>query len=204
MPTFLIPETKKELLAAAKEIESHSSAEIVIAVRGHSRSYLHIDLGLAMAAAVVTLAVLLFGSWPVQTLFLLLDPLLIGLLVFVASTSLSWPKYHLSRQHSLHHAVKQAAALTFLQRGIHNTRGRTGVLIYISILERWCEVVADSGIALSVPEEEWQDHCTALGNAVATSPAHFIQSLAALGIVLKDHLPIEDDDSNELHDEVLS
>jgi len=40
----------------------------------------------------------------------------------------------------------RAARATFVERGVHNTRDRTGILVYISQLERAVTLVFDSGL----------------------------------------------------------
>ena len=45
----------------------------------------------------------------------------------------------------------------FLARNVHITTARTGVLIFVSLAERYAEVVADSGINAKVPQETWND-----------------------------------------------
>ncbi len=47
-------------------------------------------------------------------------------------------------------AVKQ-----FLAHNIHLTENRTGILIFVSLAERYAEVVADAGINAHVAQEEW-------------------------------------------------
>lgn len=38
----------------------------------------------------------------------------------------------------------------------HATEGRTGVLIFVSLVERYCEIVADLAIASKVDNAHWQ------------------------------------------------
>ena len=44
----------------------------------------------------------------------------------------------------------------FLVQNLHTTKGRTGVLIYVSFAERYAEVIADDGIYKKVPPETWE------------------------------------------------
>jgi putative membrane protein len=55
-----------------------------------------------------------------------------------------------SRAHD--NAVKQ-----FLARNVHITTERTGVLIFVSIAERYAEIIADSGIDRHVEQRLWDD-----------------------------------------------
>jgi putative membrane protein len=55
------------------------------------------------------------------------------------------------RKYAHHNAASQ-----FLARNLHTTHARTGVLIFVSLLERYCEIVADTSIAEKVDHETWQ------------------------------------------------
>src|SRR5690606_12005447 len=43
----------------------------------------------------------------------------------------------------------------FLGRNVHLTTERTGVLIFVSMAERYAEIVADAGINAKVPQNLW-------------------------------------------------
>src|SRR5262249_38572714 len=43
----------------------------------------------------------------------------------------------------------------FLSRNVHLTAERTGVLIFVSLAERYAEVVADAGINAKVSQDAW-------------------------------------------------
>ena len=49
--------------------------------------------------------------------------------------------------------VKERAVRYFMESGVSNTRDRTGILIFISILERRVELLADRGIAEKIPRK---------------------------------------------------
>ena len=52
-------------------------------------------------------------------------------------------------------AVRTGAAAMFYEAGIANTNAEMGVLIYLSILERRLELIADRGILKGVNALEW-------------------------------------------------
>ena len=45
----------------------------------------------------------------------------------------------------------------FLSHNVHLTSERTGVLIFVSLAERYAEIVADAGINAKVPQEVWDE-----------------------------------------------
>ena len=53
------------------------------------------------------------------------------------------------------HKVTLRAEQAFYKHGLHNTKGRTGILILVSLLERRVHVLADKGINDRVPAGTW-------------------------------------------------
>lgn len=54
------------------------------------------------------------------------------------------------------HKVKLRAERAFYQHGLNNTKGRTGILILVSLLERRVQVLADKAINDRVPPGTWE------------------------------------------------
>ena len=69
------------------------------------------------------------------------------------------------------------AVRQFLAHGIHATSDRSGILVFVSLAERYAEVVADEGINLKVGQEEWDD-------MVATLTSHAAKGELAEGYLL--------------------
>ncbi len=64
-------------------------------------------------------------------------------------------------------AVKRARAAReaieqFFSRGVAATKGRTGVLIFVSCAERYARIVADDAIAAKIANDEWRNALDAL------------------------------------------
>ena len=60
-------------------------------------------------------------------------------------------------------AVAHRAAMEqFAIRGIARKKDRTGILIFVSLAERYARIIADEGIAARVPQSEWQGAVDAL------------------------------------------
>jgi putative membrane protein len=51
--------------------------------------------------------------------------------------------------------VRQFAQSTFLRRAVFGTRGRTGLLVLVSLFERRVEIVADTGFDGRVADADW-------------------------------------------------
>lgn len=97
------------------------------------------------------------------------------------------------------------AARQFLSRNIHTTEARTGVLVFVSLAERYAEIVADAGINAKVPQEEWN---RIVADLMAEASAGrltegFEGAVAAAGALLAGHFPYRPHDRNELDDQLV-
>jgi putative membrane protein len=94
-----------------------------------------------------------------------------------------------------------AARSHFVEQGISVTRDRSGILVYVSLLERTACVVADVGIDQSKLGEAWIKKLAELEGAVRREdPAAFAATLKELGPILEGPYPVREDDVNELPD----
>jgi putative membrane protein len=85
------------------------------------------------------------------------------------------------------------------------TRGRTGVLLYLSLAERRAEIVADKAIADQVGPEVWGEAMAALVEEVKGGRAGAGMAVAVekIGAVLAPILPPTQDNPNELPDRLI-
>ena len=199
---FLTDDAKRALTGAVQAVETASSAELVIAVRPRSGPYLHADLLAGIAAAVMALAVLLFSPWPFALGWFVFDPLLAGILVGFLSSRSPELRRRLTSARGRRERVSTAARAVFVERRVHGTAGRTGMLLYVSLLEREIEVVSDIGVEAA--SEGFRGAVEAIrevvrqgGDGVETAAA-----VAALGPVLAPVLGRNAEDVDELPNEV--
>jgi len=201
---FPAAEDKAALLQAVKDVESASSAEVVITVRPQSGSYLHADLVLGVAFALATLWFLLFSPWEFRPEEILVGPLAVGALAGLLAARVPALRRLLTRKAARRERVLTAARASFVAKRVSHTSGRTGLLVYVSLLERAVEVVADRGVLERVPEEAWKAATGAVDSCLARGldGGALADSIRALATVLAPVLPHTDDDVNELPDEI--
>jgi len=79
----------------------------------------------------------------------------------------------------------------FAAHGLHQTMERTGVLIFVSLAERYVEVVADAGISEKVSEKVWDTAVIAMLEAIKRDELGngFIEAIGICGKVLAEHFP---------------
>jgi putative membrane protein len=201
---FLTPESKTALSEAVRAIESCSSAELVIAVRPRTGSYLHADLLFGVLAGIAALAFLLFSPRVFPPVWILIDPIVIGALAGLAASwssrlRRSFTPFALRRQR-----VETAARSTFVERRVHGTAGRTGILLYVSVLEWEAALVVDVGVEALAAMDGWKAAVGEIETAVRDKEdgVAVAARLKGLATLLSSALVRGADDVNELPDEV--
>jgi putative membrane protein len=93
----------------------------------------------------------------------------------------------------------------FLSRNVHVTSARTGVLIFVSLAERYAEIVADSGINSRVDQAVWDDVVARLvaGAREDRLADGFVSAVATVGKLLGRHFPVTSANPNELDDHLV-
>ncbi len=100
--------------------------------------------------------------------------------------------------------VLDRAAYIFEKLKMHKTELRNGVLFYMAIEDKKFAILGDVGINQKVPDNFWEE----IKNDVfeAFKEKRYAEGLAngiiKAGEQLKEHLPYQDDDVNELSDEI--
>jgi uncharacterized membrane protein len=101
--------------------------------------------------------------------------------------------------------ARQRAADLFGRLGVWDTEENSGVLIYVQLVDRCVEILADRGIAAKVPQTEWDAICRAM-EAAFTAGNYRVGALAAIeraGKLLAGHFPTGERNPNELPDRPL-
>lgn len=200
---FFEPDARSRTAAAVRELEKLTSAEVVVALRKSSGSYRAADFLFGGLLALATLAAIVFVPAAIDPVTAPLDALLSFLIGASLCRRMPGLRRRLTRGPVRRTNVATAARAAFVELGVSRTRGRWGVLVYLSMLEREVEVVADIGIDPSALGEEWQRAVEALRAAARRADLEgFLAALGELGPLLGRLHPYSADDVNELPDEV--
>lgn len=199
--TFFSEDGRSKIVGAVKDVESKSSAEIVVTVRARSDEYREVDLVAGAVIALLTLVVLIYhpaeldeNLMPIETLAaFVIGSLLVGKVSAVKRTLTS-------RRRKVERTLTAARA-SFVEMGVSRTRDRSGILLFVSELERIVTVVPDVGIETDKLGSKWEEGVKRLEEAVvALDATQFATALESLGPVLADKYPRREDDVNELPD----
>ena len=205
MSKFFSGDGKAALTRAVADFEAATAAELVVAVRPRSGDYPRARILVGVTCALVTTAFLLYSEPEFDLHWFLLWPALIGLAfgLLASAPRLQWL---LTRADAREARVLQAARALFVEKAIADTRGRTGVLLYVSLAERVAVVVADLGVRQTIPSAAWGRAVAGITGAVArgATARELVAPIAALAALAAEHLPRAADDVDELPNEVCS
>ncbi len=100
--------------------------------------------------------------------------------------------------------VRDLAEKEFVRLNMHNTRDKTGILLYLLLSNRQFYILADEGINAKVQENTWEkirddiQHKFRSGNFTDG----LVNGIDRVGNILSQHFPIKPDDTNELSNKV--
>lgn len=200
---------RERVVAAIAAAELRTSAEIVVTAARESDDYIHVPLHIAAGAAFVAGLVLAFiewrGTWSEIGLWELLTAELVVFTAVALALSLESVRYLITPRRLMTKYAHRNAASQFLALNAHTTRGRNGLLIFVSQVERYCEIVGDTAVAAKVPQSEWQ----AVIDAMLPQMRHgkvadaLVMATDRCGDILSRHFPPDQDNSDELPDRFI-
>lgn len=102
-------------------------------------------------------------------------------------------------------AVRRRTLQAFYEKGLHRTAQNTGVLFFISLLERRVWVLADRGIYEKITQDDLNGFARIVSEGIKHGRAAdaLIGAIGDAGRLLQRHFPIQPGDINELPDAVI-
>jgi putative membrane protein len=202
-------EEHARIAAAVRAAEERTAGEIYCVVARASDSYLF-PAAFFVTTAIVALSLVVtwalhhwwFDVRPVTLVLAQILAIACALLVlwFFPAIRIRLVPKRLQYRRAHDNAVKQ-----FLARNVHITTARTGVLLFVSLAERYAEVVADAGINQRVEQAAWNGVVATLVDHARRGklPDGFVAAVETVGSLLERHFPIGGGDLNELDDHVV-
>jgi len=189
------------LTDCVKTIETTTDAEVVLIVRARSGSYRQADYLFASSLAFATLLFLIFAPINFHQYWVPVDVMLVFAIAAFVSSRSNIIRRLFTTEKFRRGMVRTGAAAMFYEAGIANTQAEMGVLIYVSILERQLELIADRGVLKGVNALEWNQALSDLRAAGRLPQPQTLQTaLEKLGGLLAKHLPATGENPNELPD----
>jgi uncharacterized membrane protein len=93
----------------------------------------------------------------------------------------------------------------FASQRVWDTEENSGILIYVQLVDRRVEILADRGIAARVAQTEWDAICRAMEASFRRGEWRqgALQAVARAGELLAQHFPAGTVNPNELPDQPL-
>lgn len=208
---FFPDAAKERLEAAIRDAESKTSGEIVPYIVARSDAYAEAYWRAGALAALLVL--FLFSMLDVtSSTWIKYTITQVGLFTvagFIAGAAIVYliPSLALVfvHHHTVERRVNERAKLAFLGEKIINTRDRTGILIFLSLLEHRVIVLGDEGITAKVKQEAWDGIVKTIVDGIRSGqPASgLLNAITACGSLLASgNIAKRADDTNELSDTI--
>jgi putative membrane protein len=209
--------------AAVHAAEQNTSGEIVTIVADHSDRYLDVALWWSVLAAILGLTAMAifpdFYMGVVNSLFDKWNPEWAPREYFELALAVVVLKFGITRLilQSIplrlfltpgivkSRRVRRRAVRYFKVGAERRTAGKTGILIYLSLIERRAEIVADESIHGVVAQELWGHAMTDMLIQVKNGKVAdgMIAAVTDVGAILAENFPRADGDQNELPDRLI-
>lgn len=203
---FFSNDEKERIKNTAKEVETRSIGEIVVMVVDRSDDYFDGEvIGGVVAGSLFSLIITALFFNASLWFFIPLAFLLFFPFRFV------FRKYHRLRTVFLgarrrEHAVRHRAIRAFHEKGLTRTKEHTGVLFFISLLERKVWVLADKGIHEKIGQETLNKFAAQVSKGISEGRAcdALCEAIKEAGELLATHFPIKPGDIDELPNGVIT
>lgn len=203
MMSLFTSNEEKRISDAITAAEKATSGEIVAVVAPQSDSYFYVPFLVASLVALLVPWPFIYLTWhTVQWIYLiqlLVFGAIVALLIDIRRRLWLVPD-SIKREHAHRRAVEQ-----FMAQNLQTTPGRTGVLIFVSLAERYAEIVAERGINKAVAAGTWQGIVDRLTADLAAGKAAdgFVTAIESCGKHLAAHYPPGSGDKNELPNHLI-
>ncbi|MGL4982209.1 MAG: TPM domain-containing protein, partial [Treponemataceae bacterium] len=163
------------------EHEKNTTGEIAVALISESDNYVLYELLFAFFIGIISFVVMVpnteriaifldstlwsFSVWHITAFFGLTS--LAVILVFFYLANIPCIDRLIIPPLVMKKAVYTRALRHFIESGVYQTREDSGILIFISYLEKEVRIVADSGLVKKVSQEKWNEFASTLAQNIA-------------------------------------
>jgi len=198
-------EDKARITAAIHAAEKKTSGEFVAVVARASDHYVFVPLLWSAILALLFPGACLLAGLSIRWVQLYQIQLLI--FIGLAILLLSVPALHLKLipRHVKHAHASRLARAQFYVQGVQLTAHHSGVLFFVSLAERYVEIVADKGIHEKLGEDHWKGIIDKFVAQVSRGLVvdGFVDAIGACGAAMAEHYPPDPATANELSDGLI-
>jgi len=200
-PSRLIDEAGRQRIeAAVLEAEAETSGEIVVVVERVSGEHAAAPWRLSVLLAAAVLLAVGFAM-PHATALELFVGQVLAVSIAHGLCRIDAIRRAFILEAELERSAGFAALRAFTEQGIRRTKDRTGILIYVTLLEHRVVVLGDEAIDRALgPDESWEEVVSLVLDGIRSGQATdgIVKAVKRCGEMLSHPLPASDDDSNEI------
>jgi putative membrane protein len=201
----LTTENKKLITEAVKKAESQTSGEILPVILQKSDFYPAAHFRLSIVVGML-FAITFYYNYDFTDPITLLWAQLPGMILGYCLAFIPFFKRVFTTKPEMNEEVHQRAIEVYFENHVSMTRDRTGIMIFVSLLEKKVEVLADCGINSKVDKEYWNELVASLITDISTGKKveGMISAIESCGNSLTKDFPRKSDDTNEVADHLIT
>ena len=203
---FFTEEERAKIKEATRSVESRTIGEVAVMVVDSSDQYHETEVlgGIFLGSLLALIVTVTFFYSSIWTYILLS-------FVFFFPSKYLFQKVPVLKTAFIgirrkEHTVMQRALRAFYEKGLYKTKKNTGVLFFLSLLERKVWVLADKGIHEKIDQNTLNNFASIVSRGIRDGRAGdaLCEAITMSGELLAQHFPITSGDTNELPDEVMN
>lgn len=200
---YLNNKEKQDISKEIEALEKKSSVELVAVITKQSGSYKFETISISLfLTVIVSLISLIFDISSIKLFqieilsfffFFFLLSKFNKLLLSVIPKSYKYDK------------ASENAAQQFLSLGLNSTKTKQAIMFYVSLDEKYVEILTHSAIKEKIDDSYWQDIVNEFTKDVKNKEFSkgYIKAIKSCNDILIKEFPIKKDDINELSNEVI-
>lgn len=203
---FFTKEERERIKEVTREIESRTVGEVAVMVVESSDRYPEAEVigGILLGSLLSFIGTLSFfyGSlWayiPLSFFFFFPSWFLFRRVLPIKAAFISVKRKN--------HVVRERAIMAFYLKGLHRTKKNTGVLFFLSLIEKKVWVIADRGIHEKIGQETLNKFAKIVSEGIRDGRAceALCEAIKEAGELLAKHFPVTPGDIDELPDGVMT
>lgn len=195
---------KGQIKEAIENAERQSSCEFVAVITQKSGNYrIYAFFAAALSALLIPHLIFWLTDWfSIEKIFQLQITSFILLMIL---TQLSAITNGLVPSAVKHRQAALVAQQSFRKFGLYRTSKRRAILFFVSIDEKYAEIITDIGIDAKIPPETWQSVIEEFRSNLSSKNVAegYLDAIKACGAILIREFPVEEGDKDELPNELI-
>jgi len=200
---YLNENEKQQISKEIENLESKSSTELVAVITKQSSSYKFETITLSLIiTTIISLFTLLFD---INAIKLFQIQVIVFFIFYFLFEKFNKSLLTLLPKSYKYKKASQYANKQFSNLGLQTTKTKQAIMFFVSIDEKYVEIITDSGIKEQIEDNYWQKIIDQFIQDVKRKElaSGYLKAIKSCNQVLIEKFPIKKNDENELSNEVV-